>query len=129
MERDTLDPVYSSFLIKFGGKDVRVIDAIAPMRRGIDIMLFTQHGHLLLMHLNVRLCRVGGRLDRKMFLEWAREQNLPDIMGCIFGLHHNVICDVVHPGTDCVTVVSSSSDRPPKLTIVTKKSAFYPLYL
>lgn len=35
MERQTLDPTYASFLIKFGGKDVRVIDSIAPMRRGM----------------------------------------------------------------------------------------------
>jgi hypothetical protein len=38
MERDTLDPTYSSFLIKFGGKDVRVIDSIAPLRKG-DLLL------------------------------------------------------------------------------------------
>jgi hypothetical protein len=39
MERDTLDPTYSSFLIKFGGKDVRVIDSIAPLRKGEALLL------------------------------------------------------------------------------------------
>jgi hypothetical protein len=78
MERDTLDPTYSSFLIKFGGKDVRVIDSIAPLRK-------------------------GGKLNRAMFMEWAREHQLKDVMGVLFGLHHYKICDVVHPESDCVT--------------------------
>jgi len=78
MERDTLDPTYSSFLIKFGGKDVRVIDSIAPLRK-------------------------GGKLNRAMFMEWAREHQLKDVMGVLFGLHHYKICDVVHPDSDCVT--------------------------
>lgn len=76
MERDTLDPTYSSFLIKFGGKDVRVIDSIAPLRR-------------------------GGKLNRAMFMEWAREHQLKDVMGVLFGLHHYKICDVVHPDSNC----------------------------
>jgi hypothetical protein len=79
MERDTLDPTYSSFLIKFGGKDVRVIDSIAPLRR-------------------------GGKLNRAMFMEWAREHQLKDVMGVLFGLHHYKICDVVHPDSNCFSV-------------------------
>jgi len=116
MERDTLDPSYSSFLIRFGGKDVRVIDAIAPMRRGgcrwsslfslLPPLSFLRGmgGVVELLLRQPNPTQPGGTLNREMFLEWAREQQLNDVSGVLFGLHHHEICGVIHPGTNCISV-------------------------
>ncbi len=59
IERDTLDPVYASFLIKFGGKDARLLDACGAGRRP-GIVLLRLFLNVALFHM-LGVCACGRR--------------------------------------------------------------------